>query len=69
MDFGMADMALTALSSYETASANPSSLTAKVSTAVLSQSLDQTEQMGDAMVQMMERSVTPELGGSIDVYV
>lgn len=28
-----------------------------------------TQEMGTAMVQMMERSVTPGLGGNIDVYI
>ena len=45
------------------------SLAYAVGTAVLSQSLDLTQQMGASMIQMMEHSVNPELGGNIDMYV
>ena len=44
------------------------------STKVLSMSLDQMEETGDAMVEMMNRSmmensVNPNLGGNIDIMV
>ena len=40
-----------------------------VSTAVLSMSLDQYQEMGAEMTKMMERSVTPQLGQNIDLQV
>ncbi|MGN0312331.1 MAG: YjfB family protein [Lachnospiraceae bacterium] len=40
-----------------------------VSTAVLSMSLDQYQEMGAEMTKMMERSVTPQLGQNIDLRV
>ncbi len=40
-----------------------------VSTAVLSQNLDTFQESGDAMVKMMEQSVTPYLGANIDVQI
>ena len=69
MDFSTVDMALDTLSAYDTSSVSQGSLAYAVGTAVLGQSLDLTQEMGASMVQMMERSVTPELGGSIDVYI
>jgi len=50
-------------------SVSSGSLAYAVGTAVLSQSLDLTQQMGASMIQMMEHSVNPELGGNIDMYV
>jgi hypothetical protein len=38
-----------------------------VGTAVLSMSLDTLETTGDDLVQMMEQSVNPNLGQSIDI--
>lgn len=69
MDFSTVDMALGTLSAYDASSVSQGSLAYAVDTAVLGQSLDLTQEMGASMVQMMERSVTPELGGSIDVYI
>lgn len=56
-------MEITALSS----ALSQSELMTKVSTAVLDMSLEQVEEMGDAMRKMMEQSVYPHLGQSIDV--
>lgn len=39
----------------------------QVSTAVLSQSLDTLETMGEGMVQMMEQSVNPNVGSNVDI--
>lgn len=39
----------------------------EISTAVLSQSLDTIETMGDNMIQMMEQSVNPSVGANIDI--
>ena len=64
MDISGMTPALSALQSYDAGSSvSQTSLSYAVSTELLSQ------QMGTAMVQMMERSVTPGLGGNIDVYI
>ena len=63
-------MALGTLNAYDASSSVSSgSLAYAVSTAVLSQSLDANQEMGAAMVKMMEQSVNPELGRNIDVYI
>lgn len=70
MDFSIVDAALGTMTAYDaTSSVGTASLAYAVGTEVLSQSLDMTQVMGASMIQMMERSVTPELGGNIDVYV
>lgn len=70
MDFSNIDLALSTLSAYDASSSvSTSSLAYAVGTEILSQSLDMTQQMGASMIQMMEHSVTPELGGNIDVYI
>lgn len=38
-----------------------------VSASVLSMNLDTVEEAGDAMIKMMEQSVSPELGQNIDI--
>ena len=40
-----------------------------VSTAILSMSLDNYQEMGEEMTKMMEKSVTPQLGQNIDLRV
>lgn len=42
---------------------------AAVSINVLKQTLDMQEMMGAEMVQMMEQSVNPHLGGNVDILV
>lgn len=70
MDFSNIDMALSTISTYDASSSvSSASLAYAVGTELLSQSLDMTQVMGASMIQMMERSVTPELGGNIDVYI
>ena len=70
MDIGNMDLALSALTSYDIGSSSGAgSLGYAVSTAVLGKSIDMTQEMGDAMVKMMEQSVTPGLGGNIDIRV
>lgn len=70
MDFSIVDVALGTMTAYDaTSSVGTSSLAYAVGTEILSQSLDMTQILGASMIQMMERSVTPELGGNIDVYV
>lgn len=34
---------------------------------MLSKQLDTAEDMGDSMIKLMEQSVTPHLGGNIDI--
>lgn len=70
MDFANIDIALSTLSAYDAGSSvGSASLAYAVGTEILSQSLDMTQELGASMVQMMERSVTPELGGNIDIYI
>lgn len=70
MDFANIDIALSTLTAYDASSSvSSASLAYAVGTEILSQSLDMTQEMGASMVQMMERSVTPELGGNIDLYI
>ena len=60
MDFSNVDLALGTLTAYDSGSSVSSgSLAYAVGTAVLSQSLDLTQQMGASMIQMMEHSVNP----------
>lgn len=40
-----------------------------VGVAVLGKQLDMVEVMGDSMIKMMEQSVTPHLGTSIDISI
>ena len=44
-------------------------LMTNVNVALLSQSLDTVETIGDDMVKMMEQSVQPNLGQNIDIMV
>lgn len=70
MDFSSIDMALSTISAYDASSSvSSASLAYAVGTEILSQSIDMTQVMGASMIQMMEHSVTPELGGNIDVYI
>lgn len=70
MDIANMSTALSTLSAYDAdSSVSPSSLAYAVGTEVLSQSIALSEELGTAMVQMMEHSVNPGLGGNIDVYV
>lgn len=69
MDLSNMSGSLSTLTGYDASSVNPGSLAYAVGAAVLGQSIDANEEMGAAMVQMMEHSVTPELGGNIDLYV
>lgn len=44
-------------------------LMTQIGTAVLSMSMDTTEQASQSMIKMMEQSVNPGLGSNIDVSV
>ena len=41
----------------------------QISTKVLAMGLDDMREMGDGMKRMLERSVTPHIGGNIDISV
>lgn len=63
MDIGNVSAALSSLSYVDSGS-----LAEAVGTAMLSKALDSNEAYGSALTKMMEQSVTPELGGNIDLY-
>ena len=44
-------------------------LQSQVGVAMLSKGLDTVEVLGDSMIKMMENSVTPHLGGNIEIRV
>lgn len=46
-----------------------SRLSTEVGTALLDKTMETTEELGAAMVKMMERSVNPHIGGNIDISV
>ena len=46
---------------------SPAVVQNEASTAVLKMSMDQSEEMGAALIRMMEQSVNPELGQNIDI--
>lgn len=49
--------------------ASPTSLVSQTSLKMLDMSLSSGEQMGAEMVKMMEKSVTPYLGGNFDMSI
>lgn len=56
-----------ALGSIEANSAT--STMGKVGMAMLDKSLEQSDQMNKSMIQMMERSVNPNIGGNFDMSI
>lgn len=56
-----------ALSLYEAAPSN--SLSSATSLKMLDNVMEMNEQMSQDMIKMMENSVTPHLGGNIDISV
>ena len=64
MNIGNVNSALSAINASE-----PSSLMESVGVKILDKSLDASVSMNDSMIRMMENSVTPYLGGNIDVSV
>lgn len=63
MEIGsLADIALSQMPALSTT--KPSD----ISIAMLSKQLDMTQEMGADMIKAMEQSVTPHIGGNIDVY-
>lgn len=64
MNIGNVSSALSAINASE-----PSSLMESVGVKMLDKSLDASVSMNGSMIRMMENSVTPYLGGNIDVSV
>ena len=64
MNIGNVSSALSAINASE-----PSSLMESVGVKMLDKSLDGSVSRNDSMIRMMENSVTPYLGGNIDVSV
>ena len=50
-----------------TINSNPTSLTGAVSLKMLDKTMEMADTMNQSMVKMMENSVTPHLGGNIDL--
>ena len=46
-----------------------SQLNSDIGVLMLSKQMDTMEVMGDSMIKLMEQSVTPHLGGNIDVSI
>ena len=69
MDLVNVSSALSTLSAYDASSSvSQGSLAYAVGTAVLDNQLEMNEELNASMIRMMEQSVTPHLGGNIDVY-
>lgn len=64
MNIGNVNPALSAINASE-----PSSLMESVGMKMLDKTLDTSASMNDSIIRMMENSVTPYLGGNIDVSV
>lgn len=64
MNIGNVNSALSAINTSE-----PSSLMESVGMKMLDKTLDTSTSMNDSIIRMMENSVTPYLGGNIDVSV
>ena len=64
MNIGNVNSALSAINASE-----PSSLMESVGVKMLDKSLDASVSMNNSMIRMMENSVTPYIGGNIDVSV
>lgn len=67
MNISAVSSALSAVTSY-TACA-PGSLAQAISVEMLDKTMEMTEAMNTKMLQQMEHSVTPHLGGNVDLYV
>ena len=70
MDIANVSSALNMVSSYNIGtSVSATTLTEVVGIKMLDMSMEMNEQLNASMVKMMEQSVTPHLGGNIDVYI
>ena len=62
-------MDVTALNNIALSQISPSTSPSDISVAILGKQLDVTQKLGDTMIQAMERSVDPHIGGNIDISV
>ena len=62
-------MDVTALNNIALSQISPSTSPPDISVAILGKQLDVTQKLGDTMIQAMERSVNPHIGGNIDISV
>lgn len=62
-------MDVTALNNIALSRISPSTSPSDISVAILGKQLDVTQKLGDTMIQAMERSVNPHIGGNIDISV
>lgn len=62
-------MDVTALNNIALSQISPSTSPSDISVAILGKQLDVTQKLGDTMIQAMERSVNPYIGGNIDISV
>lgn len=70
MDLANVSAALNTVSSYNIGtSVSPTSLTEQIGIAMLDKSMELNNQLNASMIQALEHSVTPHLGGNIDLYV
>ena len=67
MDISVVSSALSALTSYGPYVTG--SLGQAVSIKMLDQTMEMTEAMNAQLVQMMEQSVTPHIGGNLDLKI
>lgn len=65
MDIGTVSSALSAVNSYGTSSTE--SVAQAASIKILDQTMEMSEAMNSQLIQIMEQSVTPHLGGNIDM--
>ena len=69
MDIANVSSALNTVSSYDIGtSVSGVSLQEYVGVAMLDKTMELNEQLNASMIQALERSVTPHLGGNIDLY-
>ena len=70
MDIANVSSALSTVSSYNIGtSVGPTTLPEVMSVAVLDMTMELNEQLNASMIKMMEQSVTPHLGGNIDIRI
>lgn len=70
MDIANVSSALNTVSAYNIGtSVSGVSLQEYVGVAMLDKTMELNEQLNASMIQALERSVTPHLGGNIDLYV
>lgn len=62
-------MDVTALNNIALSQISPSTSPSDISVAISGKQLDVTQKLGDTMIQAMERSVNPHIGGNIDISV